>query len=470
MRLKVIALALASVLSAGLWPLPADADESPVVREFREQRLREHLQQQIKRAFPAPNIPAVAPQVTQVTVPPGFFGFTWFSGFTDSHGFVAFPMLLGFPPYVYVVERSLNRVARSLSGPPVPFATGLSAPLDLLPAPGFGSGPFGNFLYVTETGANRISRINTTGAVTPFVSFTSAPRRMAFSPDLGAFGTPAAPLLFVTLADGRIVKVSPTGTVTPCVSGLSGPEGLVFGPGGSSFKNVLYVAERTGNRISKVSPACTASPFASTGLNSPVGLGISPGGGWGPLDTLYVGNAMTRVDRVSGDAIVTPFASGFQAADTLRLPAFPFSPSSRPCFDRLCLTEDLLVSDAAAGTTEGVFVDSPFAFPEITGCNPCRPGDTFAVALTVENQSPLDLPVEIKTGFRLPDGTPVNFSPLANKHFEAVLPRGFRFQGPWVSLPMPPVPPGTYCYEAWISDPEVGMFVFGLYDCFDVLP
>ena len=112
------------------------------------------------------------------------------------------------------------------------------------------------------------------GVVSPFAALPAAPKRLAFSPDPGAFGL----FLFVTLANGQLVKVDPLGTVSACASGLSGPEGLVFGPGGTAFTNVLFVAEATANRISMVTPACTVTPFATTGLSAPMGLTISPGG------------------------------------------------------------------------------------------------------------------------------------------------------------------------------------------------
>lgn len=435
MRRTLTALVLASVLWAGLWPLASMAEE---------------------------------PLAT--TLPSGFNSFTAVSGLTDPRGIAPNVPLGGFPFFggIFVVEQSLNRVSGvpCCFGTPTPFATGLSSPLDILPA----SAPFGNFLYVTETGANRISRIDRTGAVTTFATFTSAPKRMAFSPVLSNVGTiPSAfgDFLFVSLADGRIVKVAPTGIVSPCVSGLSGPEGLVFGPGGSSFKTVLYVAESTANRISKVTPACTISSFASTGLSTPTSLEISPGGGFGPIDTtLYVVNAAgTRVDRVDKNGNVTPFASGFMKADSFR------SDWTIPLTNRAG-AGNRMVSDAQAGTVTSVGINFPFASSQLAGCNPCRAGDTFAITLIAENQSPIDLPVELKTAFRLPDGTPINVSPLNNKHFEVTLPPGFRFQGLWLSFPLPLIPPGLYCYDVSLTDPEVSNG--GAYSsnrtCFTVLP
>lgn len=413
--------------------------------------------------------PTVAAPITLI---PGFNSSTAVSGLTDPRGLVAFPPLNGFPrDRIFIVEQSLNRVSMaSFGATPTAFATGLSAPLDLqTPSPPI----FGLFLYVTEPSANRISRIDGAGAVTTFATFTSAPKRMAFSPgasNVGIIPSAFGNFLFVSLEDGRIVKVDPAGTVSPCVSGLSGPEGLVFGPGGSSFKTILYVAESTANRLSKVTPNCTVSPFASTGLSAPTSLEISPGGGFGPIDTtLYVVNAAgTRIDRVDKNGNVTAFASGFMQAHTFR------SDTTIPLTERSG-AGNRMVTDVQAGTITSVNINFPFAFSQLTGCNPCKAGDTFAVTLTVENQSPINLPVELKTAFRLVDSTPVNVSPLGNKHFETTLPPGFHFQGPWLSFPMPLVPPGLYCYDVSLADPEVlgvgGLPAYARHrTCFTVLP
>lgn len=476
MRRTVISLVLTAILLAGLWPSVGIAEEPSELKgllarlqqelgRLQQPELNGLLARLLQEAQQASEAPGGSIVAGSIIVPPGFYAYTVVSGLKEARGLVQYPYLDSFPCCHYFVEQSLNRVSRYDYPSTVAFATGLSTPTDLVSPGQYGRSPFGNFLYVTESGANKISKIDNTGSVTVFASFTSAPKRMAFSPEPGAFG---ANLLFVTLADGQIVKVDPTGTVSPCASGLSGPEGLVFGPGGGFFKNVLFVAESTGNRISKVNPDCTVSPFASTGLSGPVGLEISPGGGWGPADTVYVVDAATKVDRVDRSGNVTPFASGFMKADTLR-----FDTSSDGPYDRLG-ARYVYVSDATAGTLQSVSVSYPSVFLQLVGCDPCKAGDNFAVSLTVENQSPIALPVEIKTGFRLPDGTPINFSPLlgGNKHFEATLEQGFRFRGLWLSLPIPPIAPGRYCYEAWLGDPEVmrSSPLASDYQCFTVEP
>lgn len=101
----------------------------------------------------------------------GVSGFGFMSGLTGT----------AFGPCPYYVEGGLSRVSYGCPGSTVtPFASGLSAPIDLVFSPSSTS-PFGNFLYVTESGANRISRVDPTGTVTTFATFSTAPKRMEFA-------------------------------------------------------------------------------------------------------------------------------------------------------------------------------------------------------------------------------------------------------------------------------------------------
>lgn len=445
MRRILTALVLTSVLWAGFWPLAGMADE-PLERE--------------------------APAA--VTLPSGFSSFTAVSGLTDPRGLVAFPpfpLEAGFRSGYYVVEKSLNRVSFAFQrGTPIPFATGLSNPTDLV-APrdagatwGIAGTPNINFLYVAEAGANRISRIDKDGVVTTFANLPASPEHMAFS-NVGG-GSAFGDNLFVTLSDGRIVKVDPNGTVSPCTSGLSSPRGLVFGPGGALRTTVLYVVEMTANRISRIvdPTTCAASSFA-TGLSSPVALAISPAPPWGPLDTtLYVVNAGTEVNRVAQTGTVTSFIPGFAQATAVRFDAF------MPVDDRL--NSNLRVADAAGGAAgAGTIVEVNVRRPSISNlsltCNPspCRAGSNLSVSLTLTYDGPIPLPVEIKTGFQLADGTPINVSPVP-KHFEVTLPPGFTTGVnpiPLLSLTWPgapTVPPGRYCFQASLTDPEIAIRAF----------
>lgn len=488
MRWKLAFLVLTVMALTGLWPALGLAAQSSTLQALLRHLQQElgrlsqpalqkrlgHLQQEIKQVLQSPAV-SIAPSAITL-LRPGFRTFTTFAGLTAPGGFIvdlfpdfSNPIADCFPCGTFVVEQSLNRVVRFAEETLdfVPFATGLSTPTDVLRAPCC-AGLFGNVLYVTEAGAKQISQIDSGGGVTPFASFSSAPKRMAFSPDFGAFGTAAAPWLFVSLADGRVVKVDPEGTAVPCASGFMGPEGLAFGPGGAAFKDVLFVVESAGNKISRVKSNCTVSPFPTTGLplQAPVTLAVSPGGGWGPIDTLYVVNGATKVDRVDKNGNVTAFASGFTQANTVKLPEVRF-----PVNDRLAQSTAMRVSDAGAGTLETVHILGGLAASvQLVRCHPCRTGDAFAIRVTLVNESPIAVPVEIKGFFRPLDGTPLHVSPLTHKHFEATLEQGFSFEGTWLSATWPAVPPGGYCYGLHISDAETSDFYAQDEVCFTVLP
>jgi hypothetical protein len=81
--------------------------------------------------------------------------------------------------------------------------------------------------------------------------------------------------------------------------------------------------------------------------------------------------------------------------------------------------------------------------------------------------------VEIKGGFELPDGTKLLYDPAlgGNKFFEVDLPRGLNTTMPsFVSLNMPPVPFGKYCYRTVLEDSVLATNVSSARACFSVVP
>lgn len=408
-------------------------------------------------------------------VVPGFSNEIGLAGLNTPRGLTTSLTLNDFPCCFYGVEQSSGRVlVVDDDAPPVVFASGLVSPTDLQPSPGTMS-PFGNFLYVAESGANRISKIASNGTVTPFATLAASPRRMAFSTSRGpsAFGI----FLFVTLANGDVVKIGGAGVVSPCASGLTDPDGLVFGPGGTYLTNMLFVAERSANRISKISAPCTSAvPFATSGLLGPRTLEISLGGGWGPATapdfTLYVVNSNgTALSRVDQHGVVTPFASGFANADTVRF--FPNEEFFFPPIDAWSGNTALVVSDASTGTIEAIDINLPAFHIQMTGCDPCRTGDLFKISMTVTNHGPVAVHGEIKAGFELPDGKKLVFAPVLgdNKFFEADLPPGFVTTIPdWVSFNLPEIPKGLYCYRAVMADADLLTSWTDARRCFVVLP
>jgi hypothetical protein len=326
--------------------------------------------------------------------------------------------------------------------------------VDVVPQP-YPTSPFGNFLFVAEAGANRISKVSSTGAVSTFANLPAAPKRIMFTVRLGrepfnAFGNS----LYATLANGALVRIDSAGVVSTCVSGLSGPEGLVFGPGGAFWASMLFVAESAANRISKVDPNCTAAtPFVTSGLSNPIGLEVSPGNGWGEVApdkfVLYVLNA-TGVSRVDQNGNVTPFASGFGNADTIRFGGFLGTPSTPATM--FANEWRLRISDSATGTIEDIGINVPAVSYTYTGaCQPaqCKIGDLFSLSTTFSNFSPKAVHVGVLGGFELPDGSSVNYAPMiGNDVLEVDLPAGFTTTiNPWVSFNFPPIAPGRYCYR-----------------------
>jgi hypothetical protein len=208
------------------------------------------------------------------------------------------------------------------------------------------------------------------------------------------------------------------------------------------------------------------SPFVSVGLDKPGALVMSPGGAWGHPGTMYVSNAGGKViHRIDKEGRITTFAAGFTNVYALHFESYG------PAFG---VDATLKFSDSAA--TEGaVWYANPRrvnAFPELTGCNPCRVGETFSIWLTVENRGPIAVDVEIKSGFWLPDGTPVNVPPLADPHMVVTLQPGFMFGDELLSFKIPKLPYGTYCYAVGLGGPKLPTSSLGGAGaiCFDIIP
>jgi hypothetical protein len=415
---------------------------------------------------------------------------------TDLHGSTFYPGVdyrtgLFNQCFIFFVEQALSRVSgycyNGTADALTAIATGLSTPTDIV-APnyfynssGTGNNPFGSFLYVTESGANKITTIDTNGNKATFASFASAPKRMAFSPGTNGFvkSSFAPNFVYVTLADGSVKKVDPNGNVTNCVSGLSAPDGLVFGGGGNAYKDTLFVADTAANKIFKIDSSCSsATVFASTGLSSPHGLTVSPGGPFGPTSTLYVADGSGKIDRVDTNGNVTGFASGFALTDSV---AFSWWANEQPSIviSQLSYYYNLWIGDAnpssGAGSVSYVYPFFPFTninAPSTSCANSgvCHSGDTLSFDLNAGNPSPLNINVKVKAGFVMPDGSLVpytNDSPI-------LLPQGFTYSttgGGWLSLSVPSgLPPGKYAYAITLSEPELGFLYTSNLFSFFILP
>ena len=112
-----------------------------------------------------------------------------------------------------------------------------------------------DYVYVSNTGAGTITRIDTTDASESiFASGLDEPEGLAFDS--------AGNLYVADSGDGIISEINSAGSVSTFASGLNSPAGLTFDPSGN-----LYVANTGNNTISKVNSSGSVSVFA-TGMQS----------------------------------------------------------------------------------------------------------------------------------------------------------------------------------------------------------
>lgn len=107
----------------------------------------------------------------------------------------------------------------------------------------------------------------------------------------------------------------------------------------------------------------------------------------------------------------------------------------------------------------------------LAGCDICRPGDRFTVNAVLVNPNPADVPVEVKFGVRLPDGSPVNLWSVPDSRFRVAVPPGTTGPVTILDTVMPAgVPGGVWAYEGILLDPELGMPLSRAIKSFSVSP
>jgi hypothetical protein len=107
-----------------------------------------------------------------------------------------------------------------------------------------------DFVYVSNTGAGTITRIDPGGNTSPFASGLTGPEGLAFDD--------AGNLFVANSGSGTIANINSLGTVSTFVSGLNGPAALTFDPGGN-----LYAASPGDQTILKISSGGNSSVFAT---------------------------------------------------------------------------------------------------------------------------------------------------------------------------------------------------------------
>jgi len=103
-------------------------------------------------------------------------------------------------------------------------------------------------VYVSNTGAGTITRIDSSGNSSLFASGLSSPKGLAFDG--------AGNLYVADSGDGTISVIDPAGNVSTFASGLNGPSALTFDSGGN-----LYVASPGNQAILRVDASRTVSVF-----------------------------------------------------------------------------------------------------------------------------------------------------------------------------------------------------------------
>jgi hypothetical protein len=234
------------------------------------------------------------------------------------------------------------------------LASGLNQPKGLTSALfRAGAGPFGHDLYVAESGANRVVRVDKSGSgATAFANTGNFPVGVAL------YGGPFAQYLYVGNAfsgDG-IDRVDSLGNTTDFALNGTGVTGLDFGRGrfghylyagvwtqgeihkvdgagnaslfsskpgtqtrylkfshGNKFGHYLYYTDFNSGNIYRVDHKGNVSLFAQTNTSGLEGLDFAPGGAFGHY--LYVGSLSTgeifKVDRYGN---VELWADGFDGA------------------------------------------------------------------------------------------------------------------------------------------------------------
>ena len=141
--------------------------------------------------------------------------------------------------YVYIADSAAGMIERiDFNDNVSTFAGPFSFPVGLAFGPGPGN-DFGNLLYVGDFGTSALSSVNSGGSIAPFTSFPG-PGDLAFDPS-GAFGTE---LFCSSTLAGSIYEVTPAGSPT-LFSGAASAY-LGFGPGGA-WGSGLYSTDQSGS-------------------------------------------------------------------------------------------------------------------------------------------------------------------------------------------------------------------------------
>lgn len=210
-------------------------------------------------------------------------------------------------PYVYVADSSAGKIERIDFNDNVSvFATGCNFPRGLAFGPGPGN-DFGDFLFVGERFGNRISKLDVLGNKSTF-DLINDPGGLAFDPT----GNCGDELFVAGAFSGPIVTISSSATQTFFAATTSNY--IKFGPGGAWGTELYTTVYGPNAGISKVACNGAVSSFV-TGFTTPEGFDwASPGGIWD--GDLFVTDVFTgEVWRVKPNGTRSLFATLPNAAD-----------------------------------------------------------------------------------------------------------------------------------------------------------
>jgi hypothetical protein len=146
---------------------------------------------------------------------------------------IAFSTGGSFGNFMYVADYGISNIHRSAGCAATTLFANIDGPGSIA-FPPTGS-PYGDFLYACEAYNGPISRVSSTGVVTPWATIPTLYLR--FGPG-GVWGSG----LYAT-SDSLIVRVSSAAVVTSLTSGMIGPEGFDWGFDGDMFATDVSMAQ-----------------------------------------------------------------------------------------------------------------------------------------------------------------------------------------------------------------------------------
>ena len=190
----------------------------------------------------------------------------------------------------YVSNSGANTISSvSSSGVISTYVSGLATPWDMT------AGANGSPNYVINAGNNSIESI-TAGSASTLVTFPSGGSTTPQAITLDGSGN-----IYTVLLNGIIDKVTPSGSYTQFANLTSATQsdGLAFNNGN------LYVSNYATNNISEITPGGTVSTFATLPSgSSPSGIAFDGSG------NLYVANFdSNNIDKINASGVVSTFAS-----------------------------------------------------------------------------------------------------------------------------------------------------------------